>query len=358
MSEPSNAPESSGMNFSSITNTVNDGLQSAREGISSATNYATESINTAKTNVNSAVSDFSSKSVIDASSEFLSANSIIARFVFIILVLIVFVILLNLGIWLIKYFTDDSLSPYMVKGLINGSNYVMVDQNPKNANSIQVLKSNNQPSGIEFTWSVWLNITQPPTSTKYDCIFVKGTIPTNSNNGISPVNNAPGLYVAPSNYSSTTNTVGAYTTDLSMNTAALCLILDTTNESGSLLGNDNYNNKATNETIFIPNIPLQKWFHVDIRLQNKILDVYINGVATTRKIFQYIPKQNYDNVYVCPNGGFAGQLSDLRYFSYALNSLQINNMVNAGVNLTTSKSSSLGNTAKYTSYLSNSWYSS
>jgi len=118
--------------------------------------------------------------------------------------------------------------------------------------------------------------------------------------------------------------------------------------------------------IDINNIPLKKWFHLLIRLQNNSLDVYINGVISAHTIMDSVPKQTYYDVYVCDGifGGFNGSLSNLRYYASALNIFAINSIVSAGPNLTPSTSKTVGASSsgkfpnyKY-SYLSNMWYSS
>jgi hypothetical protein len=84
-------------------------------------------------------------------------------------------------------------------------------------------------------------------------------------------------------------------------------------------------------------------------MQNKIMDVYVNGVVANRHVFKNVPKQNYSDIQV---GGFNGNLSDLRYFNAALNVFQINNIVMAGPNLKTEESS----VDSRFDYLSSSWY--
>ena len=101
--------------------------------------------------------------------------------------------------------------------------------------------------------------------------------------------------------------------------------------------------------VSIKNIPIGRWFNVVIRMQNKIMDVYVNGVVTNRRVFKNVPKQNYGDVSV---GGFNGNLSDLRYFNAALNVFQINNIVMSGPNLTAEGSS----VDSRFDYLSSSWY--
>ena len=106
------------------------------------------------------------------------------------------------------------------------------------------------------------------------------------------------------------------------------------------------------EEVEIDDIPLRRWFHLAIRVENKIMDIYINGVVTKRVVFTKLPKQNYEGVYVNHNGGFDGALSDLRYFDSGLNVFQILNIVTAGPDL---RSADDDKNKNY-DYLANSWY--
>jgi len=99
---------------------------------------------------------------------------------------------------------------------------------------------------------------------------------------------------------------------------------------------------------------MKKWVHVALRLQNKILDIYVNGVVAERRVFNNTPKQNFGDVYVAQNGGFIGKLSNLRYYSRALNVFEITAVVNAGPNLSVAEGSYSSGDVKY---LSNMWYS-
>jgi hypothetical protein len=187
-----------------------------------------------------------------------------------------------------------------------------------------ITRSNNQTSGLEYTWSVWLYFTDLP-QTGYDHIFNKGNNEY-AGNGTATVNNCPGLYLGSDNQS-----------------ALLHLMIDTTN-------ND------TPSVIDISNIPLNKWVHVAIRVKNTIVDVYVNGIIDSRILLPNVPKQNYDNVFICQNGGFNGNLSALRYYNSALNIFDINSIVSYGpdMNLVTRAGSGM----KFGSnYLSRQWYS-
>jgi len=297
------------------------------EGVSNASNQVSRSVSDMGSSVTSTLNEFSSKSVGDASAEFLQSNSIIARFVFLILVLIGFMVLLNLGIMLLGYIFDDSENPYLVYGTMSGGNGTIISQDPKHKKAIPISRSNNKKGGIEFTWSTWLLVDNinPKNSNRYQHVFNKGNGEFNSE-GIATINNAPGLYI-------------------DNHTGGLRVIMD------------NVNGRPHN-FIDVQNIPLKKWFHVLIRVENTSFDLYVNGTIKQRVIMEYTPKQNYGDVYIAQNGGFSGSLADLRYYSSALSIFDILSIVNYGHHTNTSGSSNDTTAANYPYYLSQSWYSS
>lgn len=295
-----------------------------KEGVQNVTN----TLNEVKTGITDTLSGFSSKAEtsVNASNEFLLSNTIVAKFAFLILVIIVFMFLINLGIYLIGYFITPSTNPYLVKGMINGNSGQIIPQDPKQTNAVPIMRSNNQSTGAEFTWSVWLYISDlPKDGIKYQHIFSKGDSTMDPTTQLYTLNNSPGLYLSPS-----TNT--------------LHVVMSTVSPTD------------TNTVVDITNVPLRKWFHVAIRLENTIVDVYVNGTISSRLLLQNVPKQNYDDVLVCQNGGFFGNLSDLRYYSSALNVFQISAIVATGP--TTVSAVTPSSSAPNYNYLSNLWYSS
>ena len=301
--------------------------QAIQNSISSSLGNLSNTVSNLQENLNSSLDEFSSKSVVGASQEFLNSNSIIAKFVFIILVLIGFMFLTNLGIMLIGYFSQPSTSPYLINGMVDGNQSIIIPQDPTNANSISIFRSNNQSTGIEFTWSIWLLITGSNQTTKYSHIFNKGDANYDATTGIAKVNNAPGLY----------------------------LIKDTANTSENCLRVIMDQVTNTPAIVDISGVPMNKWFHLAMRMENTILDTYINGIIFGRIILQAVPKQNYFDVNIAQNGGFQGKISNLRYYSYALSAFDIGNIVNTGPKTSTSSLAlSTANTAA--NYLSSQWY--
>lgn len=306
-------------------------------GITNTFNNISDSITDTKKNIQESISQFSSTSAVDAGKEFLQSNSLIAKFGFIVLVLFGFLFLFRIGMLLISSLLAPQSSPYLVKGMITGTESVRIQQDSRTTSPI-VNYSENQPTGLEFTYSVWLLFNSQKTTDKYSHIFSKGVIDGNSiavaSSGVSNLTNAPGLYVKG-------NTDG---------TTSLRVYMDTFSKTVPI---SNIDEQRT--SIDINGIPYNKWVNVIIRAQNRILDIYVNGVLTQHKDLGYIPRQNFGDVFVCQNGGFSGKLSDLRYYSKALNVFEINGVVGWGPNLSTSPSSS-GQVSKDATYLSHFWY--
>ena len=233
---------------------------------------------------------------------------------------------LRIGIVIMTYFLENNKSPHLMDGMVNASQMLIYKQDPNESGSKTIYRSNNATDGIEFTWSVWIlinNLTSRNTES-YKHIFSKGT-DTFLSNGLNFPNNAPGLYLTP------------YKNEL--------MVIMNTNE-------------IINEEILIPDIPLNKWLNVIIRCNNTTVDVYINGVITKSTNLSGVPKQNYGNVYVAMNGGFNGYISNLWYYSRALNSVDIQNIAFRGpsTKLQVNNSNSSGLQLRFPNYLSLRWY--
>jgi hypothetical protein len=282
---------------------------------------------------------FSSNQYVQGSKEFLQSNSIVAKFAFLILVLLLFMMLLSLGSAILARVFAQSHNPILINGMINSNQMMIIPQDPSKPGAKPILRSNNAREGLEFTWSVWININDYGYKQKeYKHVFHKGNNNIASGSGgtagvagINYPNNSPGVYITP-------------------------IIRDASNgnTAGLLVKMNSFN--AIDEDITITNIPLNKWVNIIIRVtkQNQ-LDVYINGTLVKRHMLAGVPKQNYGDVYASLNGGFSGNTSDLRYFESALSTSKIQAIVNKGPNtkLITGKSISKNDSNKY---ISTRWY--
>lgn len=257
-------------------------------------------------------------------SEFTNSNSRVDILVFFVLMSLIFIILLQIIMYLTILFNSVSDSPILIDGRVSGNVMRVITQDPALKGSIPIKRSTHE-DGIEFTWSTWLNIngTSHPDAGEYQHIFHKGDnvilLPTGMNN----ILNAPGLYLS------------------SDNELVICM--------------NTYDSPFNN--VRIDNIPRNKWFNIIIRLSDQYtLDIYINGKLVKRHILDTIPKQNYGDVYVGMNGGFDGYISSLRYYSRALSNIEILKIMNDGPNLKLlSHDKSLTNKNKQ-QYLSLQWF--
>ena len=325
-----------------IQNSVPDTTE-IRNSIGNSAQNAFTSLADTATNVRSSLDEFGKNvgtgaDTLVAPGNFLDLNGIFAKIAFLIFVLFGFMFLTRIGISLIGYFTLPSQNPYVIKGMLSGSSAVDISQDPSDPKSVPITRSNDANKGAEFTWSVWLFANQPAPSSPgivaYKPIFVKGEGEFDPATGIN-VCNGPGMYL---------------TTDSTTGVSTVRICMDTINKHDP-------NATASPDVIDIPNIPQQKWVHIAIRLQNTLLDTYVNGVIATRTTLSAAPKQNYYDVHVCPNGGFSGSISDLRYFNHAQSVFGINSIVMYGPNTKTSATTTDAKAVggNY-SYLSNKWY--
>ena len=321
--------------FSNVGQNISDfGKNVAHTGAAAASSVS-DNITSASEQVSNSLDSFGDASVVYASNGFLNSNTIIAKFAFLLFVLIAFVFLLNLGVMIIGYFTGPKGNPMIVSGTLNGSSSLVVSQDPTNQNSIPILRSNNQSGGMEFTWSVWIFINGVNTSESndYALIFNKGNgtfFSEGPYKGMSTVSSGPGLYL-----DNNVSQEGRVNMVVAMSTVS------TTN---------------ARDLMVIKDVPLQKWFHCAIRLENTTLDTYINGTIANRIILQDVPSQNYEDIYVCSNGGFNGNISNLQYFDSALSVFQINNIVIWGRNSKASDAGASDDASGFPYYLSNLWY--
>jgi hypothetical protein len=244
---------------------------------------------------------------LDGSNEFLNSNSMVAKFAFIIFVLIFFVIFLRSGISFISWLFSPSPNPILIDGMSDAKQMLQIPQDPTLKGSIPILRSMNEVEGMSFTWSVWIYIDDMSyKDNEYKHIFHKGNDNINVKTqpyGMNFPNNGPGLYIAP-------------------NKNDLVVVMNTFEE--------------INDQITIKDVPLNKWVNVIIRVNEQHeLDVYINGKLARRHMLTGVPKQNYGDVFVAMNGGFSGYISSLRYFSSSIGVNDIQSIVSSGPNLKT-----------------------
>ena len=276
-----------------------------------------------------ALNEFKAPDIVSGSKSFLDSNSYVAKTAFLILTVIVFVYLLRTCVAIMGFLFSPNSSPYLVDGLIDGKvGNLRIPQDPSQANAVTIIRSKNDAGGIGITWSVWLYLKQNSKiddGGKWRHVFNKGSkdaiTATGDTKGIMYPNNGPGLYLK-DDYS------------------AIRVVMST------------FNNPNT--SVDVENIPINKWFNVIIRVENTVLDVFMNGDLAQRLPLNSVPFQNYADVNVAINGGFNGVLSSLRYYNVALGTRAIANIVNEGPKLNVIGAS--GGAPGIMDYLSMRWF--
>ena len=299
-----------------------------------------------KKNINAAI-PYSAEKRLNSAKEFLSSNTMIARITFLLGIIIIFSFLFYFGSKILYYFFSPSETPYLINGMKDGTEALTITQALGTKSSIPIMRSKNEYEGVEFTYSFWIYVNNLEYKDELDFkhVFNKGSSPNSTGEGGSGLfgpNNCPGVYL----YTGKKN--------LSDN------LLDKYPILGMLVRMNVYHNnesvaKAYYDDIYIDGIPIKKWVGVVIRVTSQnIVDVYINGNLTKRHKLSNIVKQNYDNLYVNYNGGFSGNISNLKYYNYAIGTFEINSLTSNGPNLKSRKESNIQNSKPY--YLSSQWY--
>ena len=204
-------------------------------------------------------------------------------------------------------------------------------QDPNNSTNISLPFSENQLTGIEFSYSTFIYISDDtydsPDGESWKAIFYKGY--TSSPFPLL----GPGVFV---------NAGGSSTSS-----PTLRVVMNTY---------DTWYNP-----IDVKQIPFNKWFHLALVLRKNTMEIYINGNLANKKSFNgTLPYQNYQPLILFPSattnrtdflnpsdqtsrkrgippgdnfhvqGKFNGYISNMYYFSYAITYSEIQSMMEMG----------------------------
>lgn len=345
-----NEPRNKPVNVPAPTNTtLTDKVKEmTQNAMKSATNLGDKIGQTAtnlKQNIETKVKDVSNQAKASTTSqdatkvlgklqEFMEANSAISKFVAVVLSILVFYMLFNLGMYVMTQFLMPTSHAKVLDGLVQSNVQTIVSANPNIKSSVPILRSVNQNQGLEYTWDVWFLVKDIKNLIANGqgraLLFSKGLA-----NNYALLGVCPGVYITPIRNSTNNNNrqVGL--------TVAISTMID-----------PKINNPGL-EKIKIKDIPMNKWVHCAVRVQNLSVDVYINGVLTQRKNLKTLPYQNYYDTYIGDVQGFNGMIASLNYYAYALNYDQIQDDYAKGPNMTLKGQT---NQINYKDYLAMNWY--
>lgn len=85
-------------------------------------------------------------------------------------------------------------------------------------------------------------------------------------------------------------------------------------------------------TCEVQNIPIQKWVCIIVTVNNRAMDIYLDGKLVRTCMLPGVPRvAPSSDVYLTPNGGFDGYVKDFEYHSYAVNPSQAYNIYKDGL---------------------------
>jgi len=308
---------------------VNDLLGKAKKNIVAFTPYGTEKF-------------------LSSGSEFLNSNTLIAKATFLLLIIILFVFLFYVFSRIIIFFLTPSENPFIIKGMKDATQSMVIPQTMADKNSVPIYRSKNEYDGTEFTYAFWMYVNDLTYNENKDFkhVFHKGSSTQSDDalDGVYGPNNAPGVYLYTGKKNVSDNLLEKYP------------VLGMLIRMNVFHDNDNKTNPYKYyDDIYVDGIPIKKWVCVVIRVTGQnIVDVYVNGTLTKRHKLTNIVKQNYDNIYINLNGGFGGNLSNLRYYNYAIGTFEIYRITSEGPDLTIAENTSINKSKPF--YLSSQWY--
>lgn len=169
------------------------------------------------------------------------------------------------------------------------------------ARSLDIISANKLPAGItaDYTYSIWMYIND--WNYRFgEAKVIFGRVDQNNDP-------SPSVTLAPSN-NNLNVTMAVYP-----------------NEKTESNGNQ------TLYTCSVQDVPLQRWTNLIMALNNRALDLYLDGKLIKTCVMPGVPKMNpTSNILLCPDGGFSGYISKFQYLPKAVNPSQAYDIYKAG----------------------------
>jgi hypothetical protein len=283
-----------------------------------------------------------------SSGNFILGNGLIPQILLALVTgIVVFLIFFSLESLVKTYYKYSMAKTVLVPNTIMSNQSIVVRQDPSDPKAQMLLPSDNELTGVEFTYSFFLFVDPATfdTSGGLKHIFYKG-----------------------------------YTTPFPLLGPAVFMRSD---ENTMRIFMNSY--KSWYSYVDIQNVPVQKWFYVAVVFRANTLEVYINGNLKGRiPMEKTYPYQNYQNLIIfgqskfnsrttlgnkvtnlqgveedfIVTGTMAGQLSRLCHYRYALSFAEIQANANQGPSSTVDMSTTQSASSYLQNSLVDSWYTS
>ena len=118
---------------------------------------------------------------------------------------------------------------------------------------------------------------------------------------------------------------------LSSNTNSLKVLINVEDNLNNIEGNDD--DDSLINVCEVKDIPLQRWVNVNLSLNNKVMDIFMDGKLSKTCIINGYPKPNIGSMDITPNGGFNGFISSVRFSNSSLSLNEIGKFYKNGPSL-------------------------
>lgn len=252
-------------------------------------------------------------------------------------ILLILIVVLALSYSVYYYFNnvlnDTTSGIYLIEGVRDGKQPLIISQDQNNPNYIPINKSFNLEGGAQFTYSFWFSIN--------DMEYKKGEWKDMWYKGDKyKYNQCPGVFIHE-------------------NTNKIRINMNVIKQQAE-------KQEDTLEYVDIDNIPINSWINLVMvftedkksinpndkkKRYKNCLDIYINGLLKTRKELSSVPLFNTHPVWINMNGGFDGVIGNLEYYPRALNTTEIHKILKKCPGET-----QCGKQLDCPPYLSNTWW--
>jgi hypothetical protein len=205
-----------------------------------------------------------------------------------------------------SYVIPSGISPVktsvlLIDTLHGGRDYLKLDN--------ALPRSQNEDDGIEFTYAAWILVNDYD-SGKKPVIFVKGM------------------------------------SDLSLQAPSVTMRGD---RNEIHIVQDTYKNDSPGKVV-VRNLPAGKMIHLAISINQKSMEVFVNGTLYQHLTLAALPLQNTGAVYVADNGGWKGLIGTFTYYNYSLTPQEVRSLAN------TKPKRDPNDIPPYAPYLDTSWW--
>ena len=218
-----------------------------------------------------------------------------------IIVLIIYQLVYGAGYVLPSGISPVKMNVTLIDPLHEGRDYMKIDT--------ILPRSQNEEDGIEFTYAAWVLVNDYDDGKK-PIVFVKGN------------------------------------SDLSMQSPSVTM---RGGRNEIHIVQDTYEQTKPGN-IVVRNLPAGKMIHLAVAINQRSMDVYINGTLYQHQTLAALPMQNDGAVYVADNGGWKGLIGSFIYYNYALTPQEVRSLAN------TKPKRDPNDIPPYAPYLDTSWW--